>query len=78
MLKQIALWVNFSADILKYFSYFSMETGFDSLCKLSPIETICMKHQILFSGKKGIKSSIHCMLFAQRVVKVNVDKYEMS
>ena len=31
----------FSADnILKYFSYFTQETGFDISCKLPPIETV--------------------------------------
>ena len=34
-----------------YFSYFSMKTGFYISCKLSSKETICMKWQILFSGK---------------------------
>ena len=34
------------------FSYFTQKTGFDISCKLSPKETICMKCQILFSGKK--------------------------
>ena len=44
----------FSADdIFKYFSYFSMETGFDISCKFFPVETICIC-QILFSGKKNI------------------------
>ena len=48
----LALWVKFSADdILKYFSYFSQKTGLDISCKLSPLETICMKCHILFSGK---------------------------
>ena len=42
-------------DILKYFSYFPLKTGFDILCKLSPIETICMKCQILFYEKKKKK-----------------------
>ena len=52
MTKRLALWVKFSADdILKYFSYFSQKTGFDISCKLSPLETICMKCQILFWGK---------------------------
>ena len=52
--------------MLKYFSYFSQKIGFDISCKLSlggslhemsnPIlkkseETVCMKCQILFSGK---------------------------
>ena len=41
-----ALWVKFSADdILKYFP---QKTGFDISCKLSTLETICMKCQILF------------------------------
>ena len=38
-------------DILKYFSYFSQTTGSDISCKLSPVETICMKYQNLLSGK---------------------------
>ena len=41
--------------ILKYFSYFSQKTGSDILCKLSPLETICMKCQNLFSGKNKKK-----------------------
>ena len=45
-LNALTLWVKFSADnILKYFTYFSQKTGFDISCK------ICMKCQILFSGK---------------------------
>ena len=40
-----------AGDILKYFSYFSMKKGFDISCKLSPLETICLKCRILFSGK---------------------------
>ena len=47
----LALWVKISADILEYFSYFSQKTGFDITCKLSPMETICMQCQNLFSGK---------------------------
>ena len=43
----------FSADdILKYFSYFSLITGFNVSCKLFPLETVCMKPRILFSGEK--------------------------
>ena len=50
----LALWVKFSADvILKYFSYFSQKTGINISYKLSPMETICIKCQILFSGKIG-------------------------
>ena len=33
------------------FLIFSQKIGFDLSCKLSPEETICMKCQILFSGK---------------------------
>ena len=64
--------VKLSADnILKYFSYFSQKTGFDISCKLSPLETICMKCQILFSGKN--KKNINYLSsaeLAKRVVKV--------
>ena len=42
----------FSRRHMKYFSYFSQKTGFDNSCNLSPTETICMKYQILLSGKK--------------------------
>ena len=46
--------------------YFYQETGFDVSCKLSPLETVCMKCRILFSGenKKNISSS--SADFAQR------------
>ena len=44
------LWAD-SEDKLVIFSYFSKKTGFDISCKLSLMETICMKCQILFSGK---------------------------
>ena len=47
--KYWACWVKFSEDnLLKYFSYFSQKTGFDILCRLSPLKTICMKCRILF------------------------------
>ena len=49
----LADWVKFSADnILKYFFYFSEKTGYDISCKLSQLETICMKCQIMFIGEK--------------------------
>ena len=57
--------VNFSADdILKYLVvvfFFFQKTGFDISCRLSPLETICMKCQILFPGKKR-KLSPNCRL----------------
>ena len=42
---------NSADDNLVIFFLFFPETGFDISCKLSPVETICMKHQLLFSGK---------------------------
>ena len=49
-------------DILKYLLYFSQKTGFDMSCKLSPMETICMKFRILFSGEnKKIPSVCHLL-----------------
>ena len=30
---------------------FTLKISFDILCKVSPVETICMKCQMLFSGK---------------------------
>ena len=36
------LWANSADDKMVVYSYFSEETGFDILCKLSPMETICM------------------------------------
>ena len=52
--------------------YFSQKTGFDISCKLSQKEKICLKCQILFSGK--IKRNTHITNlpsaeFAQRVIK---------
>ena len=41
-------------------------------CKLSPLETICMKCQFLFSGKnKKNITNLSSAELAQRVVKVN-------
>ena len=44
-----SLWANSADDKLVIFY---KKTGLDTSCKLSPLETICMKYQILFSGKK--------------------------
>ena len=43
---------NFSKRHFEIFFTFFPWAGFDISCKLSPMETICMKFQILFSGKK--------------------------
>ena len=38
--QRLALWVTILADdLLNYFSRFSLKTGFDISCKLSPLET---------------------------------------
>ena len=67
-------WVKFSADDnVKYFSYFSQKTGFDISCKLS--ETICMKYQTLFSGKKKKNiTNLSSAELAKRVVKIKTLK----
>ena len=38
------------------------ETGFDVSCKLSPLETICLKSQILTSRKNKKKNISKCCL----------------
>ena len=79
------LWVN-SADgklvifssfffiffyFLVYFFYFQ-ETEFDYSCKLSPMETLCMKFQILFTWKNKKNVSICRLLkILSRVLSVN-------
>ena len=60
---------NFSKQ---HIEIFSQETGFDISCKLSPVETICMKCQILFPGKYKKKYHPISCLLNQRVVKVKV------
>ena len=50
---------------------FFQRKGFDISYKLSLMETICMKCQILFSGKNKKNVSVCCLLKLPRVVKVN-------
>ena len=57
-----ALWANSADDKLIFFIYFSLKTGFDISCKLSLMETMCMKCQNSFSGKNKKNISIHCLL----------------
>ena len=55
-----------------HFSYFSKKTGFDISCKLSPVETICMKCQNLFSGKTKQNILKCCLLgILPRLLSVN-------
>ena len=50
---------------IKFFPYFSQITGFDISCKLSPLETICIKYQNLFSGKNKKKKKYFNVLSAE-------------
>ena len=53
-------------------SYFSPKTGFDISCKLSPVETICMKFQILFFCKNKNNISKYCHLkVLPRMLSIN-------
>ena len=45
-LQCLEFWVKFSTN--KVLKYFSQEMGFTFSCKLSPLETVCKKCQILF------------------------------
>ena len=64
---------NFSRQLFEIFFLFFPKIGFDILCKLSPMETICIKCQILFSGKntKNVISLSSAEL-GQRVITFNV------
>ena len=60
-------------EIVFFFFFFFQNTGFDISCKLSSMETICMKCEVLFSGKnKKNITNVFSSEFAQRVVKVNL------
>ena len=45
----------FSRQHFEIISCFFQKGGFDISCKLSPLETICIKFLILFSGKNQKK-----------------------
>ena len=52
-----------------FFLIFFQKIGFDTSCKLSPYETVCMKCQSLFSGKnKKNIINLSTAEFAQRMV----------
>ena len=53
----------FSRRHFDIFFLFSKKTEFDNLCKLSPMETVCIKRQIMFSGKH--KKNITNLSFAE-------------
>ena len=50
-----SLWANSADDKLFIFFLFFPENRVDISCKLSSLETICMKYQILFSAENNIK-----------------------
>ena len=73
------LWANSAVEI-NIFSYFSQKTGFNISCKLSSVETICMKCQILFSGKNKKKKKYFTMSSAENFtgmlrVKLSDEQY---
>ena len=71
--QNFACWVKLSADnILKYLSCFSLKIGFDTSCKFSAKETICMMCQILLS-RKNKKNIVYLSSaeYAHSVVSVN-------
>ena len=66
----------FSGRHIDIFSYFPHKTSFDVSCKLSPLETICMKCQNLFSRKNKKKNHqlmCHLLTLAQRVIMVKAE-----
>ena len=57
----LPLLANSADDKLVIFFLFFPENSFDISCKLSSLETICMKYQNLFSGKnKKIFQTVVC------------------
>ena len=68
----LACWVKISADsVLKYFFFFFF---FSEDSK----ETVCMKCQILFSGKKKNIIILSSVELAQRVVKMKLNGYSFQ
>ena len=67
-------WRQFAWNVKKLLIFFLLfpETGFYISCKLSPLETICTKYQILFSGKtKKIISICRLLQILSRVLSIN-------
>ena len=57
------------------FSYFSQKSGFEISCSLSLMETVCMKCQILFSGKnKENISKCYLLKILPRRPSINGEK----
>ena len=68
--ERLALWVKLSVDdIFNYFSYFFPENKYWHFEPIVSVETICMKGQILFSGKnKKVVTILSSAELVQRVV----------
>ena len=54
-------------DNKRYIAYFHKKIGFDISCELSPMETICMKCQSIFSEKSKKTISTCCLLEFQQM-----------
>ena len=62
---------NVTDNILKYFSYFSQEQDCDTLWKLAPLETICLKCQILYFRKNKKNINLSPAEFAHSMESIN-------
>ena len=69
----------FSRQHTKIFFLFSQKSGFNISCKLSPLETVCLKYQILFSvkNKKNV-TNLSSAELAQRVIKARAQLFKAS
>ena len=62
-----------------FFLFFPQKTRFDTSCKLSSMETICMNCQNLFSGKNKKNFSIcHLLKIFPRVLSTNQSIYPVN
>ena len=64
-----------------YFFFFYQKTGFDTSCKLSPKETICIKFQIPLSGENkniSVRRPLKKMLRVLSIKLISsVEQYEL-
>ena len=60
--KLMIFFLFFPENRIRHFMQIVSKTRFDFLCKLSPMETICINCQILFPGKNKKNISICCLL----------------
>ena len=67
----LGILVIFIRHCVKIVFKFSQKISFDISCILSPVETICLRYQIIFS-EKNKKMSLSSAEFAQRVIEVKL------